>query len=220
MTDPHGSDAGDALNFDHAVPASSAAPSDRDTTAVRCASCHRELTTEYFTVGQSPLCASCRDLLEQAAAPVRDPARLGTSVLLGVGAALVGSVIYWAVIRYLKLEIGLVSVLTGYMVGKAMRKGAGDRGGRPLQVVAVLLVYLSVGLAYVPFTMQGGENPGIISALKLAMLLPYYVVVGSFPSGIISAAIIGFGMHQAWQLTAEARLTFEGPFRVGGPSSR
>ena len=48
-----------------------------------------------------------------------------------------------------------------------------------------------------------------------------YVVelLGSMPGGIISAAIIGFGMYQAWNMTAAPVLVFEGPFKVGGASA-
>ncbi|MND05768.1 hypothetical protein D3C83_267600 [compost metagenome] len=54
-----------------------------------------------------------------------------------------------------------------------------------------------------------------------ALILPVLVIIGSMPSGLISAAIIGFGMLQAWQLTGAPKLAFEGPFRLArseGPS--
>ena len=35
------------------------------------------------------------------------------------------------------------------------------------------------------------------------------------PGGLITAAIIGFGMHQAWRMTAAPQLTITGPYRVG-----
>ena len=192
-----------------------------------CFNCHNEanLLTLQIRDGTTvkfdnipPLCGSCRDGVWQHAVPVREPALLFRAALFGSAATLAGAAIYYAVMRFFNLEIGLVAILSGWMIGKAARVGAAGRGGRLLQVGAAVLTYLSVALAYVPFALQGAA-PGALSTIAvgiLALTLPVLVIVGSMPSGLISAAIIGFGMVQAWQLTAANRFVFEGPFRVGG----
>jgi hypothetical protein len=44
------------------------------------------------------------------------------------------------------------------------------------------------------------------------------IIVGSLPSGLISAAIIFFGMAQAWKMTGTPVIEITGPYRVGaGP---
>ena len=205
-----------ALNFDEAIPAAGAG--ENVPGAVQCVSCQRPISTEYFTANGAPLCGSCRDGVGQHAVPVREPALLFRAALFGSAATLAGAAIYYAVMRFFNLEIGLVAILSGWMIGKAARVGAAGRGGRLLQVGAAVLTYLSVALAYVPFALQGAA-PGALSTIAvgiLALTLPVLVIVGSMPSGLISAAIIGFGMVQAWQLTAANRFVFEGPFRVGG----
>ena len=73
-----------------------------------------------------------------------------TAGVFGLGAGVVGAGIYYAVIAIANLEIGIVAILIGYMVGYAVRKGAGGRGGRRFQVLAVALTYASVALAYTP----------------------------------------------------------------------
>jgi hypothetical protein len=45
--------------------------------------------------------------------------------------------------------------------------------------------------------------------------LPVLVVAGSMPTGLLSAAIIFFGMQQAWRMTGLPRLVVTGPYRVG-----
>jgi hypothetical protein len=140
------------------------------------------------------------------------------------------------------LEIGLVAIAIGYMVGYAIRKGAGGRGGRRFQVVALLLTYWAVGLAYLPLAVQGvtenkatqtetapasdqreetvsGSNDvnlaiGVALLVALSLALPVLVVFGSLPSGLITAAIVGFGMQQAWRMTAAPQLAVSGPFRI------
>jgi hypothetical protein len=47
-------------------------------------------------------------------------------------------------------------------------------------------------------------------------VLPVMVVVGSLPSGLISALIIGIGMRQAWQMTGGQGVSITGPYKVGG----
>lgn len=207
------------LTFDEAIPAdgSGGRRGPTATGAVHCVSCNRSITTEYFTANGAPLCAACRAGIADYAVPVREPALLLRAAVFGAAATLAGAAVYYAVMRFFKLEIGLVAILSGWMIGKAARAGAAGRGGRILQVGAALLTYLSVALAYVPFALQGA-NPSSLSFVGvgfLALTLPVLVILNSMPGGLISAAIIGFGMVQAWQLTAASRFAFEGPFRVG-----
>lgn len=208
----------DELNFDRAIPAGQHDPYAVDG-KVWCANCRRSLTTEYFAVNGAPICGDCRVLLDTLAAPVTAPPLLVKALIFGLGATLVGAVIYWAVMKFFGLEIGLVAILTGWMVGRAVRSGASGRGGRALQVGAALLVYLSVALAYVPFILaRDGAGPAALfdlGVLAFAITVPIRAILASMPGGLISAAIIGFGMHQAWQLTAAPQMLFEGPFRVG-----
>ncbi len=129
------------------------------------------------------------------------------------------------------------------MVGYAVLKGAG-RGRRRFQVLALVLTYASVGLAYMPIAVKeiankpliaasksaapeapsretprpqpsfGGFVTGIAMLIAFSLALPALVVIGSMPSGLISALIIGFGMRQAWRMTAPPSIDVTGPYRV------
>lgn len=140
----------DDLRFDRAIPADEAGSSQAGP-EVRCANCGRLITSTYHTVNGQPVCSACRAKLEAANGGSISFGTLVGAAIFGLGAALLGAIIYWAVMEFLNLEIGLVAILTGWMVGKAVRAGAGGRGARRLQVGAALLVYLSVAAAYVPF---------------------------------------------------------------------
>jgi ABC-type uncharacterized transport system permease subunit len=41
------------------------------------------------------------------------------------------------------------------------------------------------------------------------------MVLGSLPGGLISAAIIAFGMQQAWRMTGSPQVQISGPYRIG-----
>ncbi len=240
------------LQFDRVITEStaSAAPSQP---AVICAACHTSIQTVYHHINGKVFCSRCRTAVESAAKTPQGLVPLMIAGLFGLGAGAVGAAIYYAVIAFAHLEIGLVAILIGYMVGYAVRKGARGRGGLRFQVMAVALTYAAIALAYTPIAVNRAfadpraqnlssltagshsqaaaapdrrraptTNPGGVRVLlSFAFLLafiaalPVLVVVGSFPSGLISAFIIFIGMRQAWRMTGAPRLEILGPYRVG-----
>ena len=122
----------------------------QDKLAVICAACQTSIETTYFEVNGAILCRLCRTRVESAAETPRGIVPFMTSAVYGLGAGVVGAIIYYAVIAITNFEIGIVAILIGYMVGYAVRKGAGLRGSRRFQVLAVALTYLSIALAYAP----------------------------------------------------------------------
>jgi hypothetical protein len=258
--------------------------------SLTCAKCSRAVTTYYYTVDDASICSSCKRSLET------EKSRRQTGLLraagYGAGAAVAGAAIYYGVIAITNLEIGIVALLIGYMVGHAVRSGAGG-GGRRFQVLAAALTYLSVGMAYSPLVLKpimdgsaasllskghavpksarvtapapavptvtpidqdadstGAAAPapaatktartpapvrpkrmtfrlfvvGLVSLAVFVAILPIVAVIGSMPSGLISALIIGIGMRRAWRMTADTgtaapgAATISGPFRVGRPA--
>jgi len=242
--------ASDELQFDRVITgaASSTPPS---TLAVICAACRTSIETEYYDVNGDMFCGRCRTVMESAAEPSVGIVPLLVAGVFGLGAGIVGAIIYYAVIAIANLEIGIIAILIGYMVGYAVRKGARGRGGLRFQVLAVALTYASVALAYTPIAFKsidarrqaqkasatnsssdaregtaatsaaiarpsGGDL--LLAAAGLSVFiaaLPVLVVVGSFPSGLISAFIIFLGMRQAWKMTGAPRFRILGPYRVG-----
>ena len=254
--------------------------------AVICSSCKKPIADVYYHIGGKPICASCREKAVNEISAWQARGRGGSAafraVVYGVGAMVAGAFIYWAVMAYLNLEIGIVAILIGWMVGYMIRKATHNLGGRRYQILAVSLTYLAVGLAYTPFAFQeimkgkgsgaqlqtshrtkkdtvmngktmiivdssallkdstpvvaetdSSETPDSLAAAPaatkktpslffafgaLALLivaLPVIGIIGSMPSGLISALIIGFGLRTAWRMTGEAKIDIRGPFRVG-----
>ena len=228
---------------------------------VSCTLCDASISDEYFDVNGQTLCRVCRvRVLEATEMPT------GWGVFLramacGVVAAIAGAILYYAVIAITDFEIGLVAIAIGFMVGYAVRFGTGGRGGRRYQVLALVLTYVAVSLAYTILAVrasidqaptetagstatgsaprssappsgepvagpddapaapgESGEGPSALNLLFFALFclaLPVLVIAGSLPSGLISAAIIVFGMLQAWRMTGKPVLTVTGPYRVG-----
>ncbi|HLG55602.1 MAG TPA: hypothetical protein VI485_09745 [Vicinamibacterales bacterium] len=141
------------LQFDRLVTdsPSSVVPS---SPAAVCAACQSLIATEYYQVNGTTVCERCRLAIESHAETPAGIAPLVKAGAFGLGAGLVGAAIYYAVIAIANLEIGIVAILIGYMVGYSVRKGAGGRGGRRFQILAVALTYASVAFAYTPLAIQ------------------------------------------------------------------
>src|SRR5215831_3597652 len=84
-------------------------------TSVTCAKCNRAITTYYYTVDDTSICSLCKRALEMDQA--RRKAGMMRAALYGMGAAIAGAAIYYGVIAITNLEIGIVALLIGYMVG-------------------------------------------------------------------------------------------------------
>src|SRR5215813_1102270 len=141
----------EALQFDRATTLSGSAP---PSPVVVCKGCSLTITTQYYDANGHALCGTCR---AAAAAAAETPKGIGTFVKaagFGIGAGVVGAAIYYAVIAFAHLEIGIVAILIGYMVGYSVRKGADGRGGLRFQVLGAVLTYLAVAAAYSPLAIK------------------------------------------------------------------
>ena len=209
-----------------------------------CLACKRPITSMYYAVRDKIVCPDCYD---RAMAPPAGSGfgRFVKATVLGIGAGLVGAAIWFAIRRAAHLEIGLVAILVGYMVGKAVRKGSGGRGGRGYQVLAVVLTYSCIAANYMPDIFEGlskaaNENrvatddtaagtaitpPAQVDAgrqiVAVALLLALVFAVSlaaPFLAGVqnlIGLLIIAFALWQAWKLTAPRRLAITGPYQIG-----
>ena len=142
------------LQFDRVI-SETGSRSTFDAPVVDCDSCHAPIHTTYYDINGKPYCERCRLEIESFAETPTGVGPFMVAGALGIGAGIAGAAIYYAVIAIAHLEIGIVAILIGYMVGYAVRRGAGGRGGLRFQILAVVLTYGSVALAYTPVAIQG-----------------------------------------------------------------
>ena len=144
---------GTELQFDRVTRANESPADSRP--AVHCTECRESIQTEYYDVNDRLVCDRCRRMIERFA---EEPKGLGLLIragLFGFGAGIAGAAVYYAVLAIAHLEVGIIAILIGYLVGAAVRRGARGRGGLRLQIVAVALTYVSVAMAYLPIAIQG-----------------------------------------------------------------
>jgi predicted lipid-binding transport protein (Tim44 family) len=115
-----------------------------------CTRCSTPLHGAYFEVNGHTVCEACCYQLREAAPAGSRMGRVLRATAAGVGAGLAGAILYWGILAATGYEFGLIAIVVGFAVGKAVRWGSGDRGGRAYQTLAIALTYLSIVSAYVP----------------------------------------------------------------------
>ena len=137
---------------------------------------------------------------------------MAQAALFGLGAAALGSVIFYGVTALTGYEIGLIGVLVGYLVGKAVRKGSGSIGGVQYQVLAVGLTYLSITSTYVLGILRYAHSAdNYLKLFGAALIAP---VLGGLQN-ILGIIIIGIALWQAWKMNRRVDVKFTGPFAAG-----
>jgi hypothetical protein len=141
-----------ALQFDRveSMADSASGASTSEPAGISCGGCGAVMLDEYYSIGGKSICANCRASVEATRATSRTPKAFLKALAFGFGAALAGAAVYYAVIKLLDLEIGIVAILIGWMVGRAIQKALPGGGLRRYQVLAAVLTYFAVGVAYMP----------------------------------------------------------------------
>ena len=225
------------MQFQHAEPRP--AGTSADDGSPKCAVCKRPTGSTYFHAQGFVVCPECATRIKagQQAPPATSLAR---AALYGGGAALAGCALYSGVAILLHVEIGLIAILVGYMVGRAIRHASQGRGGRPQQILAVVLTYFAISTSYIPVYLyhvyeetkairQADAAPIVVErpasnlastlmyAAILAAVAPFLSLGSSGLSGLIGLFIIFIGLQRAWRLTGRSEIPIMGPYSVEAP---
>jgi uncharacterized membrane protein len=114
-----------------------------------CKSCKQLIKGTYYRINGVLACERCTTQLQNQI-PKDNHAAFVRALLFGVGAAILGLILYAAFGIITGIEIGYVSLAVGWLVGKAMRKGSNGVGGRRYQIAAAVLTYAAVSMAAIP----------------------------------------------------------------------
>ncbi len=185
--------------------------------APQCAVCQQPLTTEYWSANGLTMCATCAAQLEAGPPPEGGFVRAFKAIVFGSGAGLVGAIGYGAIIYLTDYQLALITILIGWMVGRAVKAGSEGRGGRGYQVLATVLTYVFCNEAFVPVLMkQATEGQDAASSVIAAIVSPFLALAIPFlgEMGPIGILILAFGMYQAWKEAAKPVVNVEGPFAI------
>lgn len=192
----------DKLDFDRAdVPAENA--------RMTCVVCNQAIETMYYAVNGRHACPACSGKLAESAT---GSGSFMLATLLGAGVGVVGALVYYGIAALTGMEFGLISIVVGYFVGKAVRRGAGLRPRKRYRALAMVLTYVSITATYIPQIMAAREATSVLEAAIFALMVPGFMLM-SFEN-IIGLFILGIGLYEAWRHSAAPKVVLEGPFML------
>lgn len=126
--------------------------------ALTCVQCSSAIHSVYYSANGATMCETCY-YAGKAAPPGSSAGRITKALFAGLGVAIVGAGIYYGIREATGYEFGLVAIVLGWGIGKAVLWGSSNRGGRRYQLLAVALTYFAIVATYVPYIVQGiGES--------------------------------------------------------------
>jgi len=117
-----------------------------------CALCGQSLGYTYYRLNDAICCDACGHKA-RTNAPSAGTA-YARSVVFGIGAAIVGMILYSTFAIVTGITIGFVSLAVGYLVGKGIKLGSKGSGGMKYQVTAAILTYAAVSMSAVPIAIS------------------------------------------------------------------
>ena len=118
--------------------------------AAPCALCGQPLAGSYFQANGRTVCPRCGERLRDALKGGTGWSRALSATAAGLAAAAGGSILYYLVLAATGIQFGLIAIVIGVVVGKAVSWGSRGRGGWRYQTLAMVLTYLSIVSSYLP----------------------------------------------------------------------
>jgi hypothetical protein len=127
-------------------------------TGAACGACGQPMRGVYYEVNGLAVCQVCREQLEASLNSGSPLGRFARATLFGALAGLVGAAIYYGVRETTNIEFGLISVVVGLMIGKAVKAGSKGRGGWMYQSLAMFLTYMAIVFTYIPLMVHAVQD--------------------------------------------------------------
>lgn len=142
-----------------------------------CKTCDRTIGGQYFRINGAMTCPTCTEQTT-GMLPNDSHGAYVRGIIFGSIGALLGLIVYSTVGIVTGLSIGYVSLLVGYVVGRAVLMGSSGVGGRRYQIAACLLTYAAISLSSVPMLLwqMAHEDSPKAAITEEAAVLPEDVV--------------------------------------------
>ena len=220
---------------------------DPGTATATCGLCQQPVGERYFEVNGQTTCQGCAEQVRQAHDVRPGVGGFARAVIAGIAAGAAGALLYYGVLALTGYEFGLIAVVVGYLVGRAVHWGSSGRGGALYQTTAVVLTYLAIVTCYVPFIIEGlstaqqqaattattaqtdttpaaGQQPPPSGRDMVLFLGIFAAIVLASPflggfSNVIGWLIIGFALFEAWKINRRVDVAITGPYDVAKAST-
>lgn len=181
-----------------------------------CTNCKRPLGATYYQANGFVICESCRAAIEAEWNSGTTASRFSRALAWGVGAAALGAGLYFGFTAITGFELSLIAIAVGFLVGRAVRKGSGGRGGPAYQWLAVFLTYTAIVFSYGLLALKQSDSIRFGELMSHFWFL-YTVPFQNIGANILGLVIIGIGLYEAWVLNKPGTLSITGPYQVNQP---
>jgi hypothetical protein len=188
-----------------------------------CTSCRSALLGNYFQVNGRVFCQPCAEGVRKFFEGKEGGfGRFLKAAVFGVGGGIAGGAVYAIVLGLVHINAALITILIGWLVGKGVRKGSGQRGGVGYQILALILTYMSIGLfAMLSEVFSGGlENQGVLGIFFFCAFGAIAGPVTMAMSSPLSGLITFFGLMQAWRLNTAVQVAITGPHALASDAAQ
>ncbi|MBE9507004.1 MAG: hypothetical protein IMY86_03060 [Chloroflexi bacterium] len=157
------------------------------------------------------VCPNCAKAVERAFQAEAESPNLMGALLFGLGAAVVSSLVWYGIVAITHYQLGFIAVGVGWLVGTAVRLGAGRKRGMALQITSVLITLITMAVSEYfivrYFAMQALVEEGYTG---IPLLLPADLMVQLIVEGIKSEPVTllfwGIAAWEAFAIPAKRRL--------------
>jgi hypothetical protein len=136
-------------------------------TKTQCALCRGGIEGTYFHLNGQVICPACAAIARSGQQRPNHTWVL-RGLLYGSGMAILCSIGYAIFTMATNMEMALISIAIGYLVGRAVRAGSHGLGGRRCQILAVMLTYFAIIMGYLPPAIKGMREATRLAAAKRA----------------------------------------------------
>lgn len=157
------------------------------------------------------MCSNCARTVERAFQAETEDIRPVNALLLGLGAAMLSSVVWYGAVVITNLQLGIIAVGVGWLVAQAVMLGAGRKRGSTLQGLSVTITVLAMGFsqylivrhfAVKALSRQGYTNIPLLLPLELMVRL----IVESIKRDPMTLVFWAIAVWEAYRLPAPRRL--------------
>ena len=115
----------------------------------KCTVCNSVIGDAYYQIQGRDACPTCAQVRLTSQNATDSGGKMLKALLWGGGAAVLGSAAY-AAVAMMGVQLAILSIGIGWLVGTAIKKGTEGHTSRKYQVIAVVLTYLAIATSYIP----------------------------------------------------------------------
>lgn len=155
------------------------------------------------------LCAKCLDEVQTALDEETRNPNIPMSFVVGLGGAIVASLIWYFFVTLTEWQIGIIAILMGWLVGQGVVWGAGHKRGTSLRWISVTLTLIAIFFSEYLILNHFLHEAGVPINLTIGQFFEIYGAYLSEGAGFLDILFFGIALWQAYATPGPRKLQGE-----------